>query len=79
MFLYPLAVVLILLTLCGRFFRDDRRVLRWTIGFTAAGAVFDFLRALPEGLRDVLHLESRVSFPFRSRASAGYARLWRDC
>lgn len=60
MFLYPLAVVLILLTLCGRFFRDDRRVLRWTIGFTAAGAVFDFLRALPEGLRDVLHLETVI-------------------
>ena len=58
MFLYPLAVALILLTLCGRFFRDDRRVLRWTIGFTAAGAVFDFLRTLPEGLRDVLHLEA---------------------
>ena len=33
-------------------------VLRWTVGFTAAGAVFDFLRALPEGLRDVLHLEA---------------------
>lgn len=60
MFLYPLAVVLILLTLCGRFFRDDRRVLRWTIGFTAAGAVFDFLRTLPEGLRDGLHLETVI-------------------
>lgn len=58
MFLYPLAVALILLTLFGRFFRDDRMVLRWTVGFTAAGAVFDFLRALPEGLRDVLHLEA---------------------
>ena len=57
-FLYPLAVALILLTLFGRFFRDDRMVLRWTVGFTAAGAVFDFLRALPEGLRDILHLEA---------------------
>ena len=32
MFLYPLAIVLILLTLCGKFFRQDRTVLRWTIG-----------------------------------------------
>ena len=60
MFLYPLAVALILLTLFGRFFKDDRRVLRWTIGFTAAGAVFDFLRALPAGLKDALHLEALI-------------------
>ena len=60
MFLYPLAVALILLTLFGRFFKDDRRVLRWTIGFTAAGAVFDFLRALPAGVKDALHLEALI-------------------
>ena len=56
MFLYPLAIVLILLTLCGKFFRQDRTVLRWTIGFTSAAAVLDLLRALPEGTRNFLHL-----------------------
>jgi LIVCS family branched-chain amino acid:cation transporter len=49
MFLYTLAIVLILLTLFGRFFGNDRTVLQWTIGFTAAAAVLDFLRALPAG------------------------------
>lgn len=56
MFLYPLAIVLILLTLGGSLFGNNRKVLRWTIGFTAAAAVFDLLRALPEGARNVLHV-----------------------
>ena len=60
MFLYPLAIVLILLTLTGRLFGNDRTVLRWTIGFTAAAAVFDFLRAMPEGALAALHLEGDV-------------------
>lgn len=64
MFLYPLAIVLILLTLCGKFFRQDRIVLRWTIGFTSAAAVLDLLRTLPEGTRNFFHLNgflNRVS------------------
>lgn len=39
MFLYPLAIVLILLTLGGGLFGNDRRILRWTIGCTAVAAV----------------------------------------
>ncbi|MCC2256014.1 branched-chain amino acid transport system II carrier protein [Ruminococcus sp. CLA-AA-H200] len=50
MFLYPLAVTLIVLTLCARFFGADRRVYLWTTVFTAAGAVFDLIRALPDGM-----------------------------
>lgn len=57
MFLYPLSIVLILLTLSGRLFHDDRTVLRWTITFTAIPAVFDLLRALPEGTRTLLHVD----------------------
>lgn len=38
MFLYPLAIVLILLTLGGGLFGNDRRILRWTIGCTAVAA-----------------------------------------
>lgn len=60
MFLYPLAIVLILLTLCGKAFHNDRVVLQWTAGFTAAAAAFDFLRALPEGVRTALHLDPVV-------------------
>ena len=43
-FLYPLAIVLILLSLFGRFFDYDGHVFRWTIGFTVAAAVFDLLK-----------------------------------
>ncbi len=43
-FLYPLAIVLILLSLFGRFFEYDRHVMRWTIGFTFVAALFDIPR-----------------------------------
>lgn len=43
-FLYPLAIVLILLSLFGRFFSYDGHVFRWTIGFTVVAAVFDLLK-----------------------------------
>lgn len=46
MFLYPLAMTLILLALGARFFGDSQKVYAWTIGFTLAAAVIDFLNAL---------------------------------
>ena len=61
MFLYPLSIVLILLTLGGGLFGNDRGVLRWTIGFTMAAAVIDLLRTLPETTRTLLHLEPLVN------------------
>ena len=61
MFLYPLAIVLILLTLGGGLFGNDRRILRWTIGCTAVAAVFDLLRTLPAQTRVFLHLEGVVT------------------
>ena len=48
MFLYPLAITLILLTLFGRFFGNDRVVYCWVTIFTAVAAGVDFLNALPE-------------------------------
>ena len=57
MFLYPLAIVLILLTLLGGPFGGDRAVLRWTLGPTALAAVPDFLRALPEAARAALGVD----------------------
>ena len=43
-FLYPLAIVLILLSLFGRFFDYDKRVMCWTIGFTAIAAALEVPR-----------------------------------
>lgn len=60
MFLYPLAIVLILLSLCGRLFGNDRTVYLWVIGFTLIGAIYDLLRTLPENLRSLCHLEGLI-------------------
>ena len=50
MFLYPLAITIILLAFCGRLFKNDRRVYVWTTAFTLAAAVLDFVKALPAEL-----------------------------
>ena len=43
-FLYPIAIVLILLSLFGRFFDYNRSVMGWTIGFTVAAAALEIPR-----------------------------------
>lgn len=48
MFLYPLSIVLILLTLFGGLFGNHRTVLAWTVGFTIPAAVLDLICALPK-------------------------------
>ena len=45
-FLYPLAIVLFLLGLFGRFFGHARPVYRWTMGFTLAAAVLELCRVV---------------------------------
>lgn len=60
MFLYPLSIVLILLTLCGGFFGNDKTVLKWTIGCTAVASVFDLLRTLPGETQAFFHLKGVV-------------------
>ena len=45
-FLYPLAIVLILLGLFGRFFGHARPVYRWTMRFTLAAAVLELCRVV---------------------------------
>ena len=58
LFLYPLTIALILLTLTSGFWGGHAAVLRWTMGFTAAAAVLDFLNALPEGVCAALRLDA---------------------
>ncbi|MDO4517316.1 MAG: branched-chain amino acid transport system II carrier protein [Bacillota bacterium] len=56
MFLYPLAITLILLALFGRFFDHDQRVYGWVTGLTLVAALMDFLAALPAAAQSALHL-----------------------
>lgn len=65
LFLYPLAITLIFLALTGRMFGNDTVVYQTVTGFTLAAAVFDFLRALPETVREMLHLQNMVDLAGR--------------
>ena len=66
MFLYPLAITLILLALCGGLFRHDRVVYLSVTAFTCAAALFDFLKALPASLQSALHLDGLLGFAGRA-------------
>ena len=57
MFLYPLAITLILLALFGRYYGHDRRVTICVTAFTLLGALYDFVRSLPQWLLAACHLD----------------------
>lgn len=60
MFLYPLAIVLILLALFGKGFCHDKAVYSWCIGLTLVAALYDLLRTLPASLRAACHLDGII-------------------
>ncbi len=62
MFLYPLAITLILLALCGKLFEHDRAVYVSVTAFTCFSALFDLLKTLPESVQSSLHLERLIGF-----------------
>ena len=65
MFLYPLAITLILLALCGKLFDHDRAVYVSVTAFTCVAALFDLLKTLPAGLQNALHLNGVVALAER--------------
>lgn len=62
MFLYPLAITLILLGLFGQYFDHDKTVYRMVTGFALFAAIFDFVKALPSGVIEALHLQTLIDF-----------------
>lgn len=71
MFLYPLAIMLILLALFGKLFNHDRAVYGCTLGFTLVAAIYDLLSALPENVCAFCRLDAvlgkiTVVLPFAS-------------
>ena len=60
LFLYPLAITLILLALFGNLFHHDRAVYVSVTAFTCVAALFDLAKALPEDLKTALHLDGVV-------------------
>ncbi len=62
MFLYPLAITLILLALGGRWFAHDRAVYVSVTAFTGVSALLDLLKSLPASIQQGLHLEGLLGF-----------------
>lgn len=56
MFLYPLAITLILLSISDSLFNSDTRVYGFVIGFTLPAALLDLIKALPEDIISLLSL-----------------------
>ncbi|MFV0558279.1 MAG: branched-chain amino acid transport system II carrier protein [Enterococcus sp.] len=62
MFIYPLAITLILLTIFGQFFNHDRLVYQVTTYFTLVAAIFDGLNASPSFIHDLPFVQSLLTF-----------------
>lgn len=62
MFLYPLAITLILLTVFGKFYGNDRRVYVSVTVFTLAAAVLDLLNALPGAAKAAIHVTGLLAW-----------------
>lgn len=62
MFLYPLAITLILLALCEKLFGRSRAVYISVTACTCVAALFDFIKTLPEAVRNTLGLNTLTSF-----------------
>ena len=65
MFLYPPAITLILLALCGGLFEHDRAVYACVTGLTCAAALFDLIGKLPSGVIGRLRLEGAIALAQR--------------
>ena len=76
MFLYPLAIALVLLALFGSFYRHDRAVYISVIVCTLLAALYDLICALPEGLYDALHADAVQAFGLRVLPFAGAGLGW---
>lgn len=71
MFLYPLAITLIILGIASPLFKNDPLVYRITTGFTLIPAFFDMVNALPSPLHNTTLIQSLIGlaqhyFPFFS-------------
>lgn len=76
MFLYPLAIVLILLALFGKLFNNSKIIYKWTIGFTIIGAVYDFCCALPADFLNSIHLVKPLEFIRKILPLSQYGLGW---
>lgn len=70
MFLYPMSIVTILLSLMAGLIHKSGIIYKWTMGFTTAAALFDLFKALPEPLVSASWVQSAIAMA--SRILPGY-------
>lgn len=57
MFLYPLAIVTIIMALTAGLYGHDKAVTNWTVLLTLIAAVYELIRALPDEVKALLNLD----------------------
>ena len=62
MFLYPLAITLIILSLLSPILNKQKHVYKWTTILTAFAAFFDFCNALPTTIKETSAISSIINF-----------------
>lgn len=62
MFSYPLAIVLIILSLMAPIIKKNEIIYRWTIGFTIVPAILDFINALPDPIKEYRIINPLLDF-----------------
>jgi len=62
MFLYPLAITLITLSLLSPFIHNERIIYGWTTALTGIAAFFDLCKALPQYLQGNLFVKAIINF-----------------
>ena len=62
MFLYPLAISLIILSLLAPFIKKQKDIYIWTTGLTIIAAFFDLCNALPDNLKETGTVSRIIDF-----------------
>ncbi|WP_026886337.1 branched-chain amino acid transport system II carrier protein [Clostridium beijerinckii] len=76
MFLYPLVITLIILSLLAPFINKQSDVYRWTTGFTVIAAFFDLCKSLPQPLQENLIVKQLVNFAHSYLPGFDYGFGW---
>ncbi|NLJ99116.1 MAG: branched-chain amino acid transport system II carrier protein [Tissierellia bacterium] len=76
MFLYPLAITLIILSLLAPLIHKQRDIYRWTTGLTIIAAFFDLCKALPESMQSNVVIKQIVDFAHSHLPGFDYGFGW---
>ncbi len=76
MFLYPLAITLILLSLLTPFIHKQSDIYKWTTGLTIIAAFPDLCKALPETMQDNIVVKQVVNFAHLYLPGFNYGFGW---